>query len=62
MKYIRRSAYEITAWKQDISLLHEIHDFHAARAVGQDIAPPVADNIVSMKELHPSIAAVQAVG
>ena len=62
MKYIRRSAYEITAWKQDISLLHEMHDFHLARSAGQSVAPPTVDNVVSMKELHPAISAVQAVG
>lgn len=62
MKYIRRSAYEITAWKQDISLLHELHEFHLARAAGQEVEAPVADNVVSMKEIHPAIAAAQAVG
>lgn len=62
MKYIRRSAYEITAWKQDISLLHEMHDYHATRAEGRTAEPPEAENVVPMKELHPAIAAAQAAG
>jgi len=44
-KYVRRSAYEITAWKQDIRFLEEILAYHEAR-VGQALAEPPAEGKV----------------
>lgn len=58
-KFIRRSAYEISAWRQDIALLREQRQYHSAfLASGAKARPKVimphdpeiaADNIVHIK-------------
>lgn len=58
-KYVRRSAYEITAWKQDIGFLEEIKAYHEARC-GQiaSAEPPAEGKVVPMPtaELRPHSA------
>jgi hypothetical protein len=49
-KYVRRSAYEITAWKQDISFLDELLEFHLAQAGIERPVVSEKDNVVSIEE------------
>lgn len=56
-KYMRRSAYEMIAWRQDIAFLEEERDHHLTKA-GVPIARPEhaleePDNVVPMGELAP---------
>jgi hypothetical protein len=58
-KYMRRSAYEMIAWRQDITFLEEERDHHLAKAglalsePKPALEEPVADNVVPMGELVP---------
>ena len=57
-KYVRRSAYEITAWKQDIRFLEEILAFHEAHAGRPAAELPPAGKVVPIPnvELRPHSA------
>lgn len=46
-KYVRRSAYEINAWKQDIAFLEEQLDNH--RSFVDGASPPNPDKVVPME-------------
>lgn len=59
-RYVRRSAYEISAWKQDIGFLDEQLVHHLARAgMPLDLAPAAADKVVSMEDVSLAVGAVQ---
>ena len=47
-KYVRQSAYEINAWKQDIAFLEESRDFH--RSFLAPSPPPSDDKVVPISE------------
>jgi len=47
-RYVRRSAHEINAWKQDISFLEESRDYH--RSFFTDLPAPAPDKVVSIDD------------
>lgn len=53
-RFIRRSAYEISAWRQDIAVLREQRQYHlaflsSANEIRSQLAESAADNIVHLK-------------
>ncbi len=62
-KYVRRSAYEITAWKQDIGFLDQRLDHHLTLAGVSLPVAPTESNVVSMEEsgLMTSASSLKAV-
>ena len=53
-KFVRRSAYEINAWKQDIGFLEEIRAYHRARSGRSYLEPPAPGKIVPMTVVEPA--------
>lgn len=59
-KYVRRSAYEISAWKQDIAFLDEQLAHHLMRAgLPLGLAPAAADKVVPMEDVSLAAGAIQ---
>jgi hypothetical protein len=59
-RYVRRSAYEISAWKQDIGFLDDQLAHHLARAgLPLGLAPAAADKVVSMEDVSLAAGAIQ---
>ena len=50
-KYVRRSAYEITAWKQDIRFLAEQREYHLRRARMRRERPPAEFKVVPLPDV-----------
>lgn len=48
-KYVRRSAHEINAWKQDIRFLEELLDYHQSRAGKAPAEFPASGKVVPME-------------
>jgi hypothetical protein len=51
-KYVRRSAYEIAAWQQDIGFLKEIKAYHEARCGRPSGEPPSEGKVVPMPRVE----------
>lgn len=54
-KFVRRSAYEINAWKQDISFLEEIRAYHLTRSGRPHSEPPAPGKIVPITAAEPEV-------
>lgn len=52
-KYIRRSAYEINAWKQDIGFLEETLAFHQAHSGTTSVDAPADGKVIPMESAEP---------
>ena len=62
-KYIRRSAYEISAWKQDIGFLDQQMERHLMLAGVSLSTAPVENNVVSMEDsglMRPAVSLAAA--
>lgn len=51
-KFVRRSAYEITAWKQDIGFLEEVRAYHLIRSGRPYVEAPLPGKVVPISSVE----------